>query len=104
MPEIGTLSRKQVAALAGLAPINRDSGQFRGRRTVHGGRAKVRNAIYMAALSACRFNPILSEFYQKLRTKGKPAKVAITAVMRKLLIHLNSLIRSHLEDGGASLA
>ena len=98
MPELGTLTRNQAAALAGVAPINRDSGKMRGRRMTYGGRRDVRQAIYMAALVATRFNPILKEFYQKLLANGKPKKIALTAVMRKLLIHLNALMKRHLEQ------
>ncbi|MGE9268246.1 MAG: IS110 family transposase [Verrucomicrobiales bacterium] len=97
MPELGTLSRSQAASLAGVAPINRDSGKMRGRRTIYGGRKDARQALYMAALVATRFNPILKEFYQRLLEKGKPKKLALTAVMRKLLIHLNSLMKKYLE-------
>ena len=94
LPELGHLSRQQVAALAGLAPINRDSGAFNGRRFIGGGRSKVRRALYMATLVACFKNPVLKAFYSRLISKGKPAKVAITAAMRKLLIHLNSLLKN----------
>ena len=95
LPELGTLSKNQVAALAGLAPFNRDSGAFRGRRSIHGGRLAVRTALYMAAFSATRFNPILKAFYQRLKAKGKPHQLALVAVMRKLLIHLNRLLKNH---------
>lgn len=94
LPELGKLSRKQVGALAGVAPYNRDSGTFRGRRTIRGGRIKVRRVLYMAALVAARFNPILKTFYQRLVSAGKPKKVAITAVMRKLVVLLNHLIKN----------
>jgi transposase len=94
LPELGTCSKNQVAALAGLAPFNRDSGAFRGTRSIHGGRREVRLALYMAALSAARFNPILRAVYQRLRAAGKAHKVALVAVMRKLLIHLNSLLKN----------
>lgn len=93
LPELGSLSRQQVAALAGLAPINRDSGSFSGKRFIGGGRPKVRRSLYMAALVACFKNPILKAFYQRLIAKGKPPKLALTAAMRKLLIHLNSLLK-----------
>jgi transposase len=95
LPELGTLSKNQVAALAGLAPFNRDSGAFRGRRSIHGGRLVVRTALYMAAFAATRCNPILKAFYQRLKAKGKPHQVALVAVMRKLLIHLNRLLKTH---------
>jgi transposase len=95
LPELGTLSKNQVASLAGLAPFNRDSGAFRGTRSIRGGRIAVRTALYMAALTASRFNPILKAFYQRLKAAGKPHKVALTAVMRKLLIYLNALLKKH---------
>jgi transposase len=92
-PELGSLSRAQAAALAGLAPRNRDSGTFKGKRMIGGGRYKLRRALYMAALVASRHNPILQAFYQRLIAKGKAPKLALTALMRKLLIHLNSLLK-----------
>jgi len=92
MPELGSLGRKSVAALAGVAPINRDSGKMRGRRTTWGGRENVRKSLFMATLSAVRFNPLLKEFYTRLLSAGKPKKVAMVACMRKLIILLNSLI------------
>ena len=94
LPELGTLNRKQIAALVGVAPFNRDSGPRRGRRSVWGGRARVRCALYMGALVASRRNPALREFYQRLLEAGKPKKVALTACMRKLLIILNSMMRT----------
>ena len=94
LPELGTLRDTEAAALAGVAPINRDSGQFRGQRHIHGGRAAVRRVLYMAALTATVHNPILKSFYQHLRQKGKPAKLALTAVMRKLVILLNRLLKN----------
>ena len=93
LPELGQLNRKQIAALAGVAPLNRDSGTRSGRRTVWGGRARVRAALYMAALVASRYNPVIKDFYTRLCTAGKPKKVALTACMRKLLIILNSMIK-----------
>jgi transposase len=93
MPELGELNRREVAALAGLAPFNRDSGNARGKRSIFGGRRAVRTGLYMAALVATRHNPILAEFYQRLRTAGKPPKLALTATMRKLLIVLNSSLK-----------
>ena len=93
MPELGQLNRRQAAALAGLAPFNHDSGSIRGRRAIFGGRRALRSGLYMAALSAARFNPILSRFYQRLRAKGKPHKLALTAVMRKLLLALNHSLK-----------
>ena len=93
LPELGQLNRKEIAALAGVAPLNRDSGTLAGRRTVWGGRTRVRAALYMAALVASRYNPVIRDFYLRLCTAGKPKKVALTACMRKLLLILNSMIR-----------
>lgn len=93
-PELGTLNRKQVAALAGLAPMNRDSGAGRGKRCIQAGRAKPRKALYMAALTAAYRNPMFSTPFQELRQRGKPVKVALTAIARKLLIHLNTELKS----------
>src|SRR5919106_570199 len=93
LPELGTLSRHQIAALVGVAPLNRDSGRFRGKRIVWGGRARVRAALYMAALSASRYNPVIKAFYQRLCGAGKARKVALTACMRKLLTILNSMLK-----------
>ena len=98
MPELGTLSAKQAASLAGLAPFNRDSGQQRGKRMIQGGRKDIRKALYMAALTAARNNEILSPYYKQLLERGKPKKLAITAVMRKLLLHLNTLMKHYLEE------
>lgn len=92
LPELGRLDRKQIAALVGVAPLNRDSGQWRGRRQVWGGRAPVRAVLYMATLVGVRHNPVLRAFYQRLRTAGKPAKVALVACMRKLLTILNAML------------
>lgn len=94
LPELGTLNRGQAAALAGLAPHPRESGQWHGRRSIGGGRAPVRRALYMAALVAARSNRQLKAFYQRLRAAGKPAKVALTAVMRKLIILMNHLLKN----------
>lgn len=93
MPELGTLSSKAVAALAGLAPFNVDSGQFRGLRRIQGGRKRVRDALYMAAVSAVRSNPHLKSIYLRLRSAGKPAKVALIAVARKLIVTANAILR-----------
>jgi transposase len=93
LPELGTLGRKQIAALVGVAPFNRDSGAWRGRRTIWGGRAGVRATLYMAALVASRHNPVIAAFYRHLRDLGKPSKVALTACMRKLLVMLNAILR-----------
>lgn len=95
MPELGQLDNKQVASLAGLAPQARDSGQHRGRRHIRGGRAILRQALYMPALVATRFNADMKSKYQALVTAGKPAKVAITAVMRKLIIIANALLKAN---------
>ena len=94
MTELGQLNRRQVAALAGLAPFNHDSGSLRGRRAIFGGRRALRSGLYMAALAAARYNPILSRFYQPLRAKGKLHQLALTAVMRKLLLALNHTLKS----------
>jgi transposase len=93
LPELGTLDRKQIAALVGVAPFARDSGTLRGRRTVWGGRAAVRTVLYMATLTAIRFNPVVRTFYTRLREAGKLKKVAIVASMRKLLTILNAMVR-----------
>ena len=93
LPELGSLSRGQIAALVGVAPFNRDSGTLRGKRTVWGGRRRVRAALYMAALVASRYNPVIKDFYQRLCSMGKPKKVALTACMRKLLVILNSMVK-----------
>jgi transposase len=93
LPELGKLNAKQIAALVGVAPMNRDSGNFRGRRAIWGGRASVRSILYMSTMSAIRFNPVIKVFYQRLRAAGKVHKVAVTACMRKLLIILNAMIR-----------
>jgi transposase len=95
LPELGTLNGKKVAALAGLAPINRDSGKYRGRRTIFGGRADVRAALYMATLSAVRYNPVIRAFYEHLIHAGKLPKVALTACMHKILIILNAMMRTN---------
>jgi transposase len=94
LPELGTLNRRQAAALAGLAPHPRESGQWQGRRSIGGGRAPVRRALYMAALVAAHSNRQLKEFYQRLRAAGKPAKVALTAVMRKLIVLMNQILKN----------
>jgi transposase len=94
LPELGQLDRRRVAALVGVAPINRDSGQMRGKRTIAGGRASVRNALYMATLSAIRWNAVISEDYKSLVERGRPKKVALVACMRRLLGILNAIIRT----------
>lgn len=93
LPELGTLSRQKVAALAGLAPYNRDSGPRRRQRRIFGGRAPVRRVLYMATLSAIRHNPVIRRFYQRLLERGKLKKVALTACMRKLLVIVNAMVR-----------
>lgn len=93
LPELGTLTRQQIAALVGVAPLNRDSGTLRGRRTVWGGRAHVRAVLYMGTLVAVRHNPALAAFHQRLRAAGKAPKVALTACMRKLLTMLNAMLK-----------
>jgi transposase len=96
MPELGQLNRREVAALVGVAPFNRDSGKMRGKRAIYGGRRPVRHGLYMAALVAARHNPILRQFYLRLRAAGKPAKLALIATLRKLLIALNSSLKNDL--------
>jgi transposase len=93
LPELGSLNRKEIASIVGVAPLNRDSGLLRGRRMVWGGRARVRRVLYMAARTAVRWNPVLRDFYHHLRDAGKPEKVAITACMRKMLLILNNMLR-----------
>jgi transposase len=93
LPELGTLDRRKIAALVGVAPFSRDSGTMRGKRTIWGGRAQVRGVLYMAALVASRFNPLIAAFYQRLLAAGKSKKLALTACMRKLLVTLNAILR-----------
>lgn len=97
VPELGSLSPKKIAALVGLAPFNVDSGQFRGQRRIKGGRKRVRDALYMAAVSAARCNPRLKLLYKRLRAAGKPAKVALIAVARKLVVIANAIMRDKTE-------
>ena len=94
LPELGSLNRQEAACIAGLAPMNRDSGAYNGKRFIQGGRPAVRKALYMSALVATRYNEKLKTFYQRLVAKGKPKKVALTAVMRKLVIMLNAMLKS----------
>jgi transposase len=94
LPELGKLSRREISALVGVAPINRDSGVMRGRRTIFGGRGGVRHVLYMAALVAARHNPVIKAFYQRLVAAGKPKKVALVACMRKLLTILNAMVKA----------
>jgi transposase len=95
LPELGQLNRQEIAALVGVAPLNKDSGKKKGRRRVYGGRADVRSVLYMAALAAKKFNPVIKKFYDRLIQQGKEKKVALTACMRKLLVILNAMMRSH---------
>jgi transposase len=95
LPELGALNRRAIAALTGVAPFARDSGQHRGRRMIWGGRADVRSVLYMAAVTAARINPVIKSFYLRLKQAGKPAKVALTACMRKLLTILNTMLRTN---------
>ncbi|MEM9400680.1 MAG: IS110 family transposase [Verrucomicrobiota bacterium] len=97
LPELGQFSQRQVAALCGLAPYNRDSGKFRGTRRIKGGRAPVRTMLYMAMLSAIQHNPVMREFYAKLVAQGKHKKVALTACMRKMMVILNAMVRDNQE-------
>lgn len=101
LPELGELDRRQIAALVGVAPINRDSGAMRGKRMIAGGRADVRSVVYMATLVGVRHNPVLKAFYARLRAAGKPAKVAIVAAMRKLITILNAMLKSKTAWAGA---
>ena len=94
LPELGTLNRREIAALVGVAPFNRDSGTFRGKRAVWGGRSRVRGALYMGTLSATRCNPVIRDFYQRLLAAGKPKKVALVACMRKMLVILNAMVKT----------
>jgi transposase len=103
LPELGTLDRKKIAALVGLAPFNRDSGQASGRRAIWGGRAEVRTVLYMAAVAALRCNSALRAFYDRLKATGKLSLVAITATMRKLLTALNAMVRDHARWSPAAL-
>jgi transposase len=93
LPELGTLTHKRLCALVGVAPFNRDSGRMRGKREVWGGRARVRSALYMSAMVASRYNPLIRQFYERLVEAGKPKKVALVACMRKLLVILNAVMR-----------
>ena len=94
LPELGTLTHKQISSLVGVAPLNRDSGKKRGQRAIWGGRAQVRAALYMSALAATRYNPVIKAFYERLCAKGKLKKVALTACMHKLLIILNAMVKT----------
>ena len=96
LPELGTLDRREISKLVGIAPLARDSGRMRGKRSIWGGRADVRAALYMATLSAVRYEPTIKAFYERLRAAGKPAKVALVACMRKLLSIINAVLKSGL--------
>jgi transposase len=106
VPELGTLNRKQIAKLVGVAPLCRDSGKHSGRRSIWGGRGEARAVLYMATLTATRFNPDIKAFYQRLLAAGKLKKVALVACMRKLLVTLNAIVRKHLaqQPGAATSA
>lgn len=104
MPEIGTLDRRQIAALAGVAPFNRDSGTLRGRRMIAGGRSQLRSVLYMAALTASKHNPVIAAFYRRLLAAGKAKKTALIACMRKLLTILNAIVRDRTPWQTASIA
>ena len=93
LPELGQLNHKRISALVGVCPYNRDSGSYHGKRRIWGGRAQVRQGVYMAALVASRYNPVIKTFYEHLLEKGKPKKVALVACMRKLLVILNAMVR-----------
>jgi transposase len=93
LPELGRIDRRRIAALVGVAPVNRDSGSTRGHRAIAGGRTDVRNVLYMAALTATRWNPVVRDLYARLRSRGRPAKAALVAAMRKLLTILNAILR-----------
>jgi transposase len=95
LPEVGTLSGKKAVALVGVAPYNRDSGRFRGKRMIRGGRSHLRHMLYMAAVVAARFNPVIRTFYQRLLAAGKPKKLALTACMRKLVLIINSMVKNN---------
>lgn len=94
LPELGQLNSKQIASLVGVAPMNQDSGQYRGKRAIKGGRKHVRTALYMSTIAAIQYNPVIAKHYRNLRAQGKHAKVAITACMRKLIVILNAMLKS----------
>lgn len=97
LPELGTLNNREISALVGVAPINRDSGRMRGKRRIQGGRASIRTVLYMATLSATQCNPVIKAFYKKLVAQGKHKKVALTACMRKFIIILNTMVKNKTE-------
>lgn len=94
LPELGSLNRKQIAALVGVAPFNRESGRYKGKQKIQGGRASVRNVLYMGTVAGIRSNPAIRSFYERLVAKGKPKKLALTACMRKLLVILNTMVKN----------
>jgi len=94
LPELGRLNRGEIAALAGVAPFNQDSGTLRGQRKIEGGRPRLRRVLYIATVAAVRCNPVLKPFYRRLRAGGKPAKLALVAAMRRLLLILNAILKS----------
>lgn len=96
LPELGSLSRRQIAALTGVAPYNCDSGRLRGKRRIRGGRAHTRTALYLSSLSAVRFNPVIKRFYERLIAAGKHKKLALTACIRKIVTTLNAMLRDNL--------
>lgn len=104
LPELGTLSRRQIAALVGVAPMNHDSGRFHGQRRIRGGRPSVRQALYMAALAGIRWNPAIRTFHRRLRDAGKPPKIAITACARKLATILNAIVREQIPWSSTTIA
>ena len=97
LPELGTLNNREISALVGVAPFNRDSGKMRGKRRIRGGRAAIRTVLYMATLSATQCNPVIKAFYKKLLAQGKHKKVALTACMRKFIIILNTMVKNKTE-------
>ena len=94
LPELGHLTRREIAALVGVAPLACDSGTLRGQRRCWGGRARIRAVLYMAAVAATRFNPVIRALYRRLRAKGKPAKLALTACMRRMITILNAMVKT----------
>ena len=95
LPELGRLNRQKISALVGAAPFNRDSGQFKGKRRIWGGRANIRNALFMPATTARQHNPVIRAFYERLIARGKPYKVAIVACIRKMIVILNTMVKNN---------
>jgi len=104
LPELGLVNRREIASLVGVAPFNVDSGKKRGKRMVRGGRTNVRKSLYMAALTACRWNPVIKTFYKRLLENGKQKKVAITACMRKILIIINAMMKQEYAKSASKVA